>query len=120
MEHRQVKSSSIESIGFSDKEQLLEVKFTSGAVYQYSGVKKKLADDFLKADSKGHFFQTWVRPCFPCERLHAEGCGKYLDCTVVNCLCFCHAKKENRAIPNPDLAPDLRKSIKQAKKKTKV
>ncbi len=122
MEHRQVKSSSIESIGFSDEEQLLEVKFTSGAVYRYSGVSKQVADAFLQAKpSLGHHFQAFIRPCFPCERVHAEGCGKYLECSVVNCECFCHRKKVSDAKPpNPDLSKELKKSIKAARTKKRA
>jgi len=120
VERFQVKSSSIRTIGYDAERQLLEVTFTSDATYLYSGVSKQVADTFLRADSKGHYFQAFIRPCFPCERLHAEGCGKYLDCTVVNCLCFCH-KTKKEAIdakpPNQNLEKDLRRSIKAAKAK---
>lgn len=121
MEHRQVKSSSIESIGFSEQDQFLEVKFTSGAIYRYSGVSKQIADAFLQATpSLGHHFQTFIRPCFPCERVHAEGCGKYLECSVVNCECWCHKQRKDVSdakVTNPNLEKELRASIKAAKAK---
>ncbi len=119
MERHQVKSSSIRTIGYDAERQLLEVTFTSDATYLYSGVSKQVADAFLQAKpSLGHHFQAFIRPCFPCERVHAEGCGKYLDCKIVNCECFCHGKKVSDAkVPNPDLSKDLRRSIKAAKAK---
>jgi len=121
MEHRQVKSSSIESIGFSDQDKILEVKFCSGATYRYSGVSKQVADAFLNArPSIGHHFQVFIRPCFPCERVHADGCGKYLSCSVVNCGCFCHKQKKEVSDAKPaneNLSKELRKSIKAVKAK---
>ena len=121
MERIQVKSSSIRTIGYDAERQLLEVTFMSDATYVYSGVSKQVADAFLNArPSIGHHFQVFIRPCFPCERLHAEGCGKYLECTVVNCLCFCHKTKKEASDAKPsneNLEKDLRRSIKAAKGK---
>ena len=118
MERFEVKSSTIHTIGFDAKAKILEVTFNSGATYQYTGVSKEVADAFLNAESKGSHFAIHIRPCFPFERLHGEGCGKYLECKVVNCECFCHKTKEaKREIPNPNLEKELKKSIKAAKSK---
>jgi len=119
MERKQVFSSSIKEIGYEADTNLLEVSFTSGAVYRYSGVSKEVADTFLQAEGKGHHFQAFIRPCFPCERVHALECAGYLKCTVHSCLCWCHGKRElNAEVKNVDLTKELRASIQAVKKKT--
>jgi len=125
MERIEVKSSSIRTIGYDAKEQVLEVQFTSMATYRYSGVPKEIADAFLNAESKGTFFGVKIRACFPYERLHAEGCGSRLNCTVVNCPCWCHKQRKDvtdAKPPNENLEKELRKSIKavKAKKRTAI
>lgn len=116
MERIEVKSSTIRVIGYDAKEQILEVTFTSAATYRYSGVSKEVADAFLQAESKGIFFSTTIRPCYQFERVHADGCAPRLQCTVVNCECWCHKqKREASNAPNPNLEKELKKSIKQAR-----
>jgi hypothetical protein len=120
MERTQIKSSQIASIGWEHSAHdidvgTLEVSFTSGATYSYKNVPYNEYRGFLNAESKGTHFAKFIRPCYEFERVHADGCGKYLECTVANCDCFCHAIKKE--IPNPDLAKDLKKSIKQVRAK---
>jgi len=117
MQRTEVSSGQIRSIGYDEAARTLEVEFTSGGVYVYRDVPPEAYQDFMNADSKGRYFAIFVRANYEYQRLHVEGCGKYLECKVVNCSCFCHAVKKE--IPNPDLAPALRKSIKQLKSKKK-
>ena len=118
MQRTEVSSGQIRSIGYDEAARTLEVEFTSGGVYVYRDVPPEAYQDFMNADSKGRYFAIFVRANYEYERLHAEGCGKYLDCKVVNCVCFCHAKKEvKREIPNPNLEKELKASIKAAKAK---
>ena len=123
MEHKEVHSSSIKSIGYSAEEEVLEVTFTSMATYRYSGVPKEIANAFLNADSKGTFFGVKIRACFPYERVHSEGCGIRLNCTVVNCPCWCHKQRKDVTDAKPkneNLEKDLRRSIKAAKGKKRT
>jgi len=118
MQRTEVNSGQVKSIGYSEAERTLEVEFTSNAVYVYKDVPPGVYEEFMRAESKGRFFGLFVRPCYEYERLHREGCGKYGDCHIPLCSCFCHAlTKSSRKVPNPDLEKDLRKSIKQAKKR---
>ena len=44
---------------------LLELEFRSGALYRYLSVPADLYRDLLAADSKGRFFNRFIRDCFP-------------------------------------------------------
>jgi hypothetical protein len=128
VEHVQVKSGQVKSIGWesyaSDIDMgTLQVEFTSGATYAYKNVPHNEYRGFLNADSKGSHFAIHIRPVYEFERVHADGCGKYLQCTVVNCFCFCHGQRKevsNAKQQNENLEKDLRRSIKAAKEKKRV
>ena len=62
MQRQTVTSSNIASIGYDEATQTLEVEFTGkGAVYQYAAVPKDVFESFLKAESIGRYFQTYIR-----------------------------------------------------------
>jgi len=107
------KASHVAEIGYDSATQTLEIAFTSGAVYDYSGVPQSLYDEFIKADSLGSFVATRIRGEFEYKRIHDEGCGYFAGggCAVP-CTCWCHKltktsheekpngpKKEPRNIP---------------------
>jgi hypothetical protein len=58
-------SSSLASAAFDTATGLLELEFRSGALYQYYSVPVSLYRDLLVADSKGRFFNRFIRDCFP-------------------------------------------------------
>jgi len=60
MERQQVQSSVIRSVGFDRDKSVLEIEFTHGAVYQYSGVPEFLYRGLMLAASKGEFFNTRI------------------------------------------------------------
>jgi len=60
--HRQtVSSSAISSVGYDERSAVLEVEFSSGAVYDYLQVPKKVYSALLKAPSKGSFVSRRLR-----------------------------------------------------------
>lgn len=127
MDRKEVKSSTIQSIGYSAKDQILEVLFNSGGLYQYSGVSKEVADAFLNSDSKGSYFAISIRACFPCTRLHTAECLIGVvdrDCGAVGCKCWCHKQRKDVShgaqVPKESLEKDLKKSIKKAKAAKRV
>ena len=62
MELQKVESSNIAEIGYDANSGRLRVRFiSSGGLYEYDDVSKKLAEDFLQADSKGRFFHKNIR-----------------------------------------------------------
>lgn len=55
MERQYVSSSNIASIGYDPDNQVLEIEFLSGAVYQYYDVPQSVYDGLMAADSHGKF-----------------------------------------------------------------
>jgi KTSC domain len=70
MERQAVSSSNLAAVGYDPATKTLEVEFKgSGAVYQYAGVPQDIYDSFIKAESVGRYFQTYIRPCYEYKRL---------------------------------------------------
>jgi hypothetical protein len=61
MERTAVTSSNIASIGYDPASQTVEVEFHEGGVFQYYEVPQEVYDDFLAADSKGKFFNQYIK-----------------------------------------------------------
>lgn len=56
MNRSPIKSNTIISVGFDEKELILELEFTNGSIYQYYDVPKKTYLAFLCASSVGQYF----------------------------------------------------------------
>ncbi|MDZ8033526.1 KTSC domain-containing protein [Nostoc sp. DedSLP04] len=61
MQRTSVSSSNIASIGYDAKQQILEVEFLKGSVYQYSGVSESLYTGLMSADSHGNYLDTYIK-----------------------------------------------------------
>lgn len=61
MERQYVTSSNILSIGYAPDNMILEVEFTTGAVYQYYDVPQSIYDGLMAADSHGTFLSAYVK-----------------------------------------------------------
>lgn len=61
MERTPVSSSDIASIGYDEDNQILEIEFNSGSVYQYSNVPTSEHDGIMNAGSKGKYFHTNIK-----------------------------------------------------------
>jgi len=68
MRRRPVSSSAISSVGYDPKARTLELEFSSGGVYSYSGVPPKVYAALMSADSKGRFVSEQIRGRYPSER----------------------------------------------------
>lgn len=69
MERTPVSSSDIASIGYDEDNQILEVEFNSGSVYQYSGVPSSEYDGIMSADSKGKYLHANIKNRYPFVKL---------------------------------------------------
>lgn len=67
----EVKSSVIESLGYSPEHKRLEVEFRNGRVYQFADIPMSLWQMLADADSKGAFFNQRIRNRFVAERVGA-------------------------------------------------
>ena len=61
MERTPVNSSNILAIGYDEDNLVLEVEFTDGAVYSYSGVPSSEYEGFMNADSKGKYLHANIK-----------------------------------------------------------
>ena len=64
-----VASSNLQSIGYDQRTQTLEIEFVSGWVYQHYGVSEHLYDEIMRAPSKGQFFHLYIRNFYPYSRV---------------------------------------------------
>lgn len=64
-----VLSTAINSIGYDEAEEILEIEFSSGGVYQYSGVPQYLFDEIVAVLSKGRFFHDFIRNVYDYDRV---------------------------------------------------
>jgi hypothetical protein len=69
MQRQRVTSSTIASVGYDARSLTLEVEFTSGAVYRYHGVPKRVHAELLGAESLGRYFNGRIRDNYAYERL---------------------------------------------------
>lgn len=62
-------SSVIRRFSYNEPHRRLRVTFTSGDVYDYSGVPPEVEASFRAAFSKGRFFASDIRDRYPFERV---------------------------------------------------
>lgn len=67
MNRKEVYSSNIKSIGWEDN--ILEISFNSGGVWQYDGVSDQLYLNLMNASSKGSFFHEYIKDKFSERRV---------------------------------------------------
>ena len=71
-----VESSTLATIAYDRTRRLLQLEFSSRAVYQYFGVPASVHKDLLRAPSKGSYFNGAIRGRFPFRRIsHSQAEG---------------------------------------------
>jgi hypothetical protein len=71
MVHQQlVRSSCIQAVAYDDEKNALYIRFTSSAIYHYSGVPAVEYDNLINAPSKGRYFVARIRGRFPHTKMH--------------------------------------------------
>lgn len=69
MQRLPVESSDIVAIGYDPKEQVLEVEFHQQRIYQYFDVPTDIYHHFMRADSYGTYFNTYVNKHYKYRRV---------------------------------------------------
>jgi hypothetical protein len=64
MNRQSVTSSNIEAIGYSEEDNILEVEFHDGSVYQYLEVPKDIYDGLMSASSHGTYLNEHVKKVY--------------------------------------------------------
>jgi hypothetical protein len=60
-----VESSTLATVAYDEGQEVLQLRFRSGAVYEYFGVPAMVHQALLEAPSKGRYFNDAIRGQFP-------------------------------------------------------
>lgn len=69
MQREPVSSSNIESIGYDEADQILEVEFKNGAVYQYFDVPAHIHAELMQAPSVGSYLAANIKGAYRYSRV---------------------------------------------------
>lgn len=67
-----VSSSMANAVGYIQSEQILQIEFQNGEVYQYSGVEAETWEDLNSTNSLGRFFNQEIKGRYECDRIINE------------------------------------------------
>jgi len=70
MNRTQVSSSNIKSVGYDEPNQILEIEFKQGAVYQYKPVNVVIFNSLMTASSIGSYFAKEIKHSFDVEKIN--------------------------------------------------
>ena len=57
-------SSDLSSAGYNLENQILEIEFKSGGIYQYYNVPQSIFDGLIKATSHGQYFHQYIKDIY--------------------------------------------------------
>ena len=69
IQHTPVKSTNLLSVGYDAAEMVLEVRFTNGTEYRYTGVPEQIYRGLLEAPSAGQYHHQMVKDVYEFERV---------------------------------------------------
>jgi hypothetical protein len=69
MDRKKVNSSSIRSVGYDERNRMLEVEFNDGRIVQYSGVSAELHRRLMSAPSMVSYFRDNIEESYPGKRI---------------------------------------------------
>lgn len=69
MERQSVESSNLASVGYDAENEILEVEFKHGGVYQYFDVPIHVNEELMNADSHGVYFSANIRNDYEYEKM---------------------------------------------------
>jgi hypothetical protein len=69
MDRKKVSSGTIRSIGFDERNRVLEVEFSDGKIVQYSGVSAEIHRRLVNAPSIVSYFRDNVEESFTAKRI---------------------------------------------------
>ena len=69
MKREQVDSSNLASVGYNEENEILEIEFNHGGIYQYSDVPRKEYVSLMNADSLGSYFHHNIRDVYDYNKL---------------------------------------------------
>jgi hypothetical protein len=70
MEHYPVTSATMLAAGYDEDRHLLEIVFHTGKIYQYEGVPPYVFVSLMQAESKGRYFNDYIRDIYPYQEVN--------------------------------------------------
>jgi len=69
MNRKSVESSNLASIGYDAENEILEVEFNHGGIYQYFDVPENVYEQLMNADSHGVYFSANIRNDYQYQKI---------------------------------------------------
>jgi hypothetical protein len=69
MERKRLNASNIRSAGYDSRSRVLEIEFSNGGIFQYSGVSDEVYRRLMNAPSPGSFFRDEIEESFTGKRI---------------------------------------------------
>ena len=69
MQRQSVESSNLASVGYDAENEILEIEFNHGGVYQYFDVPENVYEELMNADSHGVYFSASIRNEYEYEKM---------------------------------------------------
>lgn len=69
MNRQSVESSNLASIGYDAENEILEIEFNHGGVYQYFDVPENVYEELMNADSHGVYFSANIRNDYEYQKM---------------------------------------------------
>jgi hypothetical protein len=64
-----VRSSNLKSVGYDSENEILEIEFKSGGIYQYSKVPEVVYSKLMSSSSHGKYFHKMIRDKYPTKKV---------------------------------------------------
>ena len=69
MERKRLNASNLQSAGYDSRSRVLEIEFSNGGIYQYTGVSDEVYRRLMNAPSPGSFFRDEIEESFTGKRI---------------------------------------------------
>jgi len=69
MKRQQVESSNLASIGYDSKNEILEIEFNHGGIYQYFDVPENVYQELMNAGSHGKYFVANIKDDYEFQKM---------------------------------------------------
>lgn len=83
MKRTPVDSSDVVAVGYDPAERVLEIEFQQDRVYRYMDVPQDIYDHFVKADSYGGYFNSYINGYFRYRKVEGDAQKKFDGITFV-------------------------------------
>ena len=67
-----VDSSMANAVGYDEENQILQIEFASGAIYQYAGVEPEVWEELHDTDSIGKYYNAEIKGNYECDRIYTD------------------------------------------------